>query len=138
MFFVYFRENIIMDEGQQLARIQRNALIFLGIFAAALAVLEGIGGGASVLLGGGVAWIGFGELKRSVDGILGSARGPEEVPSAGAFAVRFLVRLVLILVVVFAMIQLSFISLLGVLLGLSVFILAGIFEAFQLLFEGRV
>lgn len=106
-----------------------RALRWLAVLAAAAVMLDGWAAGLSVLAGGGLAVVNFLWLRRGVDAALS---GPSK-KGASAAAVGFLGRFVLILAGLFAIVQLSFLSLLWAVGGLSVFVLAGIEEAFRLL-----
>ncbi len=88
--------------------------------------------GVSVLLGALLMLLNIRWLTAGVDRVLGRP----QPRSDALLAVKFLLRLALILMVLFAMIRFSFLSLTGALLGLSVFVLAGIAEAVSLLLRG--
>jgi hypothetical protein len=109
------------------------------IFRRGLCVLAGmaVGGGiiwgwqmaGSILLGGGIACLNFHWLKLAVDRVLtGHSRHSPTVLMMG-----FVGRLLLILGGLFAIIQLSFLSLFGALGGMAIFIVAGCLEAILLL-----
>lgn len=89
--------------------------------------------GISIALGGLLAWVNFRWMESGVDRIL-FGKGEAET---GWTAVKFLGRLVLMLLGLFAMIQASFLSAGGVLAGLSIFVLSGMLEALLILFESK-
>lgn len=114
-------------------RVYRNAGILL-----ACIVLGGLWGwgwavALSVLLGGALALVNFRWMELGVDAAL---KGSREAGAGGVF-LRFLARLVLILGTFFVIIHTSFLSVLGALAGLSVFVLAGILEAIIVLVERK-
>lgn len=106
-------------------RIARNALILLVLLFLTSALFWSWGGAVSVGLGGLLAWLNFRWLKSGVEAILST----QEAPPPRSVITRFVGRLLLILICLFAMIQLSFLSLIGAVIGLSIFVLSGIFEA---------
>jgi hypothetical protein len=83
----------------------------------------------SIALGGLVALVNFHWMRRAIDQAL-QGRSDQ---SATALAGGFVGRLLLILVLVFAIIQLPFLSLFGALWGLAIFVAAGLIEAVFLL-----
>lgn len=110
-----------------------------GLFRRGIWILAGItvAGGViwgwemalSILLGGGIASVNFHWLRLAVDRVLtGRSRHSPTVLTAG-----FLGRLLLIFGGLFAIIQLSFLSLFGALGGMAIFIAAGLLEAILLL-----
>ena len=113
-------------------RIVRNAyLLWAGLTSAGL-----LGWGwevaLSVAIGGGMATLNFHWLAKGVDGVLGTLGSTRQARLA---ILKYVGRLLLILVGVFAMIRLSFFSLWGLLTGLAIFVVAGMLEAVLLLFE---
>lgn len=106
-----------------------RAVRWMVLVAIGALVISGWGGMLSVLAGGGLAFANFILLRRGVDAALSGAAGR----GATAAAIGFLGRFVLILAGLFAIFQLSFLSLLWAVGGLSVFVLAGIEEAIRLL-----
>lgn len=109
----------------QLERITRNGFILMILFIAGALIFRSWGAAVSVALGGFLAWLNFRWLKIGVDAILTR----QKAPPISSIMTRFLGRLILISVGLFAIIQLSFLSLIGAVLGLSIFVLTGIFEA---------
>jgi hypothetical protein len=112
-------------------RIYRNALILLALIAAGGVLRFGVGVGLSVVLGGFLAIVNFHWMTAGVDTVLGQA----DKGRIGGTVFKYIARLVLIFVTFFAMIHSSFLSVLGALAGLSVFVLAGMLEAVLLLFR---
>lgn len=112
-----------------LDRINRNALCLLAALTLGATVGLGWETGVSVAFGGLLAWVNFRWLRRGVDAALGKSA----VPGSKAVVAGFLGRFVLILGGLFVMIRFSFFSLLGAVLGLSVYVLAGVLEALLLL-----
>ena len=106
-------------------RLNRNALLILCLLVIGAGMFSGWGTALSVAIGGILAYLNFFWLKAGVDRILGL----ETDRRATLILVGFVGRLLLILGGLFAMIHFSFMSLYGALLGLSIFVLAGIVEA---------
>ena len=114
-------------------RIQRNALILLGVFIAGGLIFYGWSMAVSILIGGALSILNFQWLVSGVDRVIyGDLR--KGILSA---VLKYVGRLVLILVVLFVMIHTSFLSVLGALLGLSVFVVAGMLEAVLMMFKTR-
>ena len=113
-------------------RIVRNAyLLWAGLTLAGL-LAWGWEVALSVAVGGGLATVNFRWLSKGVDGVLGTLGSGQQ----GRLAIlKYVARLLLILIGVFAMIRLSFFSLWGLLTGLAIFVAAGMLEAVLLLFE---
>jgi len=112
-------------------RITRNAVILLGLAVLTAALFYGWKDGFSVFVGGLFSVANFIWISKSSGRLL----QPSATASGAAAAAGYLLRLVLIFGTLFAMIHFSFVSLWGVLLGLSVFVLSTILEAFILLYE---
>jgi hypothetical protein len=110
-------------------RIRRNALIILALMLPAAALAFGFRMALSVLIGGLLAVINFHWMATGVDAVLRRA----DSPRVTATVAKYIARLLLIFVVFFAIIHSSFLSVLGALAGLSVFVLAGMLEAVLLL-----
>lgn len=110
-------------------RLTVRAVRWLGVLALAGLLVSGWGALVSVLAGGALALVNYLWLRRAVAGAL--AGGGQR--SAAAAAAGFVGRFGLILAGLFAIVQLSFLSLLWAVGGLSVFVLAGIEEAIRLL-----
>ena len=110
-------------------RIYRNAAILLALMLAAGALAFGGRMALSVLTGGVLSFLSFHWLAAGVDRALG--RGDKG--RGTGVALRYVGRLVLIFLALFAMIHSSFFDVLGALAGLSVFVLAGMLEALLLL-----
>jgi hypothetical protein len=106
-------------------RLNRNALLILCLLVIGAGMFSGWGTALSVAIGGILAYLNFSWLKAGVDRILGL----ETDRRAALILGGFVGRLLLILGGLFAMIHFSFMSLYGALLGLSIFVLAGIVEA---------
>jgi len=109
--------------------LNRNATRILCVLVISAFAWGGWGVATSVLLGGLAALINHAWMSTVVGRAL---EGGEEVPAVGVMA-KYLLRLVLILGILFAMIRFSFLSLGGAVLGLSILVLAGMLEAFLLL-----
>jgi hypothetical protein len=125
------------DDGSQRSRLGApglDALIRRALWCLAVLILAG---GAvwgwtmalSIALGGGIALLNFLLMKAGIGRVLEGAGGR----SSAWILVGFIGRLLLILVGLFAIIHISFLSLYGALGGLSIFVLAGLLEAFKLL-----
>lgn len=112
-------------------RIHRNAAIILALLVPAGWMLYSLAVAVSILIGGLLAFLNIRWMTMGVDRLLGRA----DRRAAPGLAVRFVGRLVLIFLALFAMIHSSFFSVLGALAGLSVFVLAGMLEAGLLLFS---
>lgn len=110
----------------------RNALLLLVFLLPVGAWVGGSGLMLSILLGGLLGLVHFHWTAVEVDRLL---RG--EGIGGGKAAIRYILRLLLIFGGLFAIIHLSFLSLIGALLGLSVFVLSGLVEAFLQLFGRR-
>ncbi len=110
-------------------RIRRNALIILALMLPAAALGFGLRVALSVLIGGLLAVINFHWMSSGVDTLLKQA----ESARVTATVAKYIARLVLIFLTFFAIIHSSFLSVLGALAGLSVFVLAGMLEAVLLL-----
>ena len=109
--------------------LNRNAIRILFVLVVSSFVWGDWGVATSVLVGGLVALINHAWMSTVVGRAL---EGGEEVPAVGVMA-KYLLRLVLILGILFAMIRFSFLSLGGAVGGLSILVLAGMLEAFLLL-----
>ncbi len=110
-------------------RIYRNALVILALMVPAAALAFGFPMGLSVLIGGLLAVINFHWMSAGVDALFRRA----ESAAVTATVAKYIARLLLILLAFFAIIHSSFLSVLGALAGLSVFVLAGMLEAVLLL-----
>ena len=107
--------------------------LWLGALMTGVASLGwGLGMGLSVLLGSGVAWLNFRWMQRGIDRAL--MGGPSRRSDIKIIA-QYILRLLLILATLFAIIHFSFLSLGGGLVGLSIFVLAGMLEAVVLLYR---
>jgi hypothetical protein len=106
-------------------RLNRNALWILTLLVIGSGLFSGWDVALSVVAGGLLAYLNFSWLKAGVDKILGLETGRR----TGLILAGFMGRLVLILGGLFAIIHFSFMSLYGALLGLSIFVWAGILEA---------
>lgn len=87
----------------------------------------------SVLIGGILSVINFHWLAAGVDRVLLG----ESKAGAPWLIAKYLGRLLLIFLAFFVIIQTSFLSVIGALLGLSVFVLAGMLEAVLMMFKMR-
>lgn len=114
-------------------RVQRNALILLILFVTGGLIVSGWGMAASVSIGGVLSVLNFHWMVAGVDRVISR----DSSKRAGWVILRYLARLLLIFITFFAIIHTSFLSLLGALFGLSVFVLAGMFEAVLLMFKAR-
>jgi hypothetical protein len=125
------------DEGSQRSRLGaagldtliRGALWCLGVLILAGGAVWGWTMALSIALGGGIALLNFLLMKAGIGRVLEGAGGR----SSTWILVGSIGRLLLILVGLFAIIHISFLSLYGALGGLSIFVLAGLLEAFKLL-----
>lgn len=112
-------------------RIRRNALIILAVLLPAAAVGFDYRMALSVLAGGVLAVVNFHWMSAGVDALFKHA----EARRLGPTVVKYLGRLLLILVAFFAIIHSSFLSLLGATVGFSIYVLAGMLEAVLLLMK---
>jgi len=110
-------------------RIYRNALVILALMVPASALAFGFPMAVSVLIGGLLAVINFHWMSAGVDALFRRA----ESAAVTATVVKYIARLLLIFAAFFAIIHSSFLSVLGALAGVSVFVLAGMLEAVLLL-----
>jgi hypothetical protein len=107
----------------------RRAWWCLGVLVLAGGVVWGWAMALSIALGGGVALLNFLLMTAGIARVLEGSRGRRP----GWILAGFVGRLLLILGGLFAIIHISFLSLYGALGGLSIFVLAGLLEAFKLL-----
>lgn len=114
-----------------MSRIVRNARWALLLLTVAGAIWGGWGMALSVLVGGAVAWVNFHWMAAAVDRLLATEPKPGGAVGVG----KYLLRLLLIFGTLFAMIHFPFLSLFGGLAGLSIFVLAGMWEAVLLLWK---
>ena len=114
-------------------RIQRHALILLILFVSGGFIFSGWGMAVSVAIGGVLSVLNLHWMVAGVDRVIYVDSGK----GAGWVILQYVARLLLIFITFFAIIHTSFLSLMGALLGLSVFVLAGIFEAVLLIFRVR-
>ena len=110
-------------------RIYRNALVILALMVPAAGIGFGFRMALSVLIGGLLTVINFHWMSAGVDALFKQA----ESARVTVTVVKYLARLLLIFLAFFAIIHSSFLSVLGALAGLSVFVLAGMLEAVLLL-----
>lgn len=103
----------------------------LGIAAAGAGIAGGWQWAVSVLLGGLLAMVNLAWMTAGIDRVLGTGKPPPAIRTG----IGYVARLLLLLLGFFAMIQLPFLKVWGGLLGLSVFVFAGILEAGRLLLE---
>jgi len=120
------------EDSRHLSRLTQNAGLILASMTLGALVFWSWGGALSILIGGAIALLNFSWMLRAVDQILGVGLVAGTRIKVGRFLAGFLGRLILILVGLFAIIYLSFLSLLGALMGLSIFVLAGFLEAILL------
>lgn len=116
-----------------MTRIYRNAVLLLICSILGGLIAFGWEIAVSVLIGGLLAILNFHWLTTGVDLLLKSG----DKRRVGSVVAKYLARLVLIFVALFAIIHFSFLDLLGALVGLSVFVLSGMVEAVILLFKGQ-
>jgi len=107
----------------------KRAIVLLVLFVAAGLLARGWPMALSIALGGLVALLNFHWMRRAIDQALQGRAVQNATVLAGGFAGRLL----LILGLVFAIIQLPFLSLFGALWGLAIFVAAGLIEAVFLL-----
>ncbi|MBI4481992.1 MAG: ATP synthase subunit I [Acidobacteria bacterium] len=123
------------EVGTALAPLERR-ILRNGLAAAVLLALLGLWKfgpwiAACLLLGVGLATLNFFWLKQGVDLML--KRGTD---GAVRWAIiKFVARLSLILVVLFATIKISVLSMMATLVGLAVFLLGAVIEAFRSAFS---
>jgi hypothetical protein len=115
-----------------LRRFIRTAWVILAILCLGALLFWRPGGAASVFIGGILALINFNWMKAGIDRALGRLNRPK----TGWILIGYVGRFALILLGLFAIIHFSFLSLYGALLGLSIFVLAGIVEAILLMVRG--
>ena len=120
-------------DRRHLKRISRNAGLFMVLMTTAAAIFWDWGGALSILIGGVLALLNFRWMAGAVDQILRIGIVAGEQIRVGRFLAGYLGRLILILVGLFAIINFSFLSLFGALMGLSIFVLAGFLEAILLM-----
>jgi len=120
-------------EKEGLSRLTRNACLILIVMTLGAYLFWTWGTALSVLIGGAISLLNLRWLSRAVDQILGLGMVEGQRINLGRFLAGYLGRLLLILVGLFAMIYLSFLSLIGALMGFSIFVLAGCLEAILLL-----
>lgn len=119
-----------LAEAQSERRIRRTAAAAAAIFTVGYgAIVQTWMAPVSVLLGAGLAWINFGWMAAGVTAIVIPAN-PKKI---NKLVFRFLFRLVLILGILYVMIRVSLVAALGVLAGLSIFVVAMMVEAVLLL-----
>ena len=118
-----------MRVDQSLLRIRRHALVMLAFMVAGGIVVQGVGFGISVLIGGGIALLNFHALTRLSESVLPLDLTPAQRAPRLTSVLHYVGRLVLISLALFAIIQISYLSLIGAVLGLSVVIISGLLEA---------
>jgi hypothetical protein len=118
--------------GGDLDKLAKNASRVLIVLVLGAALFWSWGGALSILLGGALAILNFRWMKGGIEQVLGAAEGVGNQPNTRQYLVKYLARLVLIFLGLFAIIKISFLSLWGALLGLSIFVLAGFLEVFLL------
>lgn len=112
----------------------RTSLIVLVVVGAGAGIIFGWNMLASVVVGGLLSMLNAKWLAHIIDSALGRA----STPKATSLALQFVLRLVLIFGVLFAIILTSFLSLLGVVAGLSICVVsAGIEEFRAVALKGR-
>lgn len=116
-----------------LPRIYRHALILGVLFILTGLLFWGWQMALSILIGSLLALLNFGWLVSGVEQAMD--RGPGR--GSGRAVVKYAARLLLIFLTFFAIIHTSFLSVLGALVGLSLFVAAGMLEALLLLFKVR-
>lgn len=118
-------------------RLNHHALII-----APLLVLGGLTWslemGLSILIGELLAWLNLRWMSAGVNRILRAHAEAGEGSGGRILVAKYLFRLLLIFTVLFAMIHFSFLSPIGALLGLSIFVLSGMLEAILLLIQRKV
>jgi len=116
-----------------MTRIYRNAVALLVCSIVAGLIGFGWAMAASILLGGLLAFLNLYWLTAGIDRLLGTG----DKRRIGPVVAKYVARLVLIFAILFAIIHFSFLSVLGALWGLSVFVLSGMVEAVILLVKGQ-
>lgn len=122
-------------------RLTRNSIIILVLLTAVGLIFWGAEVGVPVFLGGVLSLASLYSIAASVDRALQAADPSRQkqgkAHSAWKTGPLHLVRLLLILGVLSVMIHLSFRSMIGALLGLSIFVLAGFLEAILMVIGRR-
>ena len=114
-----------------LKRVQANTVWILIVLVLIGFFYQGPGTALSILIGGLLALLNHRWMVAGIDTMLGTP-----TPAGRKQAMlKYLLRLLLILGTLFAMINFSFLSLLGGIVGLSIFVLAGMLEALIQLIE---
>ena len=106
-------------------RIFINAVWILAALVVAGFLYQGSGLSVSILIGGLLALINHYWMVAGIQAVLGTPTTKKQ----GLATLKYLLRLLLILGTLFAMIHFAFLSLLGAIVGLSIFVLAGMLEA---------
>src|SRR5690606_27162968 len=121
---------------EKMERLSRHALII-----APLLLLGGLTWslevGLSILIGELLAWVNFRWMTAGVNRVLTVNTEVEGESPRRISLAKYLLRLLLIFSVLFAMIHFSFLSPIGTLLGLSIFVLSGMLEAILLLIQRK-
>ena len=121
------------NQDSSTPQVQRHALILLILFVSGGFIFSGWGMAVSVAIGGVLSLLNLHWMVAGVDRVIYGDSGK----GAGWVILQYVARLLLIFITFFAIIHISFLSLMGALLGLSVFVLAGIFQAVLLMFRVR-
>ena len=117
---------LLKDENPQVRRGGRNALIYLiGLLIISPVLLSWRFAGGC-LIGGGIAILAFGWLKKGSDVILSSKKRA----SMRRYIFNFAIRLLLIAAVLYGSIKSNFFDVNGIVLGLSAMVAGIIIEGF--------
>lgn len=93
--------------------------------------------GLSIVIGELLAWLNLRWMTAGVDRLLVKSGSGAKSEGSAISVLKYLFRLLLIFIVLFAMIHFSFLSPIGALLGLSIFVLSGMLEAILLLIQRK-
>ena len=108
-------------------------MILLVLLMVGGVIFSGWGMAASISIGGMISVVNFHWMVAGVDRMIGG----DFRKGIRSAVLKYVARLLLIFGIFFAIIHVSFLSILGALLGLSVYVLAGMLEAVLLMFKVR-
>lgn len=126
---------MVADQRQlKVENLGRWALMIAIVLVLGAGALRGLNMAVSVLVGSGLALINFRWMLGGVDALL---YGKKLKRRAAVVIAKYLGRLLLIIVVLFAIIQTSYLSPVGVVVGLSIVVLSGFLEAFRFMLKAK-
>ena len=108
-----------------MTRVSANAVWILVVMVVGVGLCLSVRVSVSILVGGLLALLNHHWMVAGVDLALGNPTSDKR----RLVMLKYLLRILLILGFLFAMIHFSFFSLLGAIIGLSIFVLAGMLEA---------